>query len=208
MHLNPSSCVNTIFHVSFLPFKAHYSKALRRVLNLSIWAIIIFLDLFKYCPAYILFLIDGWLWLKQHLIFVPIREKCWKNVQLSHCWSWQARGQWGWCADPSAFSTQEKTLPFSANSAGDFIARRASQAMCILAVLRWVPNSQNCSHSLRTCCRHSHTHCMSQGRAEAYPSQLPVWTSLERRCGFFYWAPEKASLPAAVRISSPLSFLH
>lgn len=110
---------------------------------------------------------------------------------------------------PSVFSTQGKTLLFPGYAAGDFIARRALQAMCVLANLRELPNSQDCSHSLHTyCCMYLHIQCISQERAKAYPKQVSVSTSLARRHGPSYWAPEKASLPATIRISSPLAFSH
>lgn len=65
------------FHVLVLLLQPHYSKALRHVLNLSIWAVIIFLDTLKSCPTYILFLSGG-----RCLKFVLIRPSCCKNVQL------------------------------------------------------------------------------------------------------------------------------
>lgn len=81
--------------------------------------------------------------------------------------------------------------------------------MCVLANLRELPNSQDCSHSLHTyCCMYLHIQCISQERANAYPKQASVSTSLARRHGPSYWAPEKASLPASIRISSPLAFSH
>lgn len=110
---------------------------------------------------------------------------------------------------PSAFPMQGKTLLFPGNTARDFIARRASQAMCVLANLRQLLNSQDCSHSLHTyCCTYSHTHRISQERAEGYPKQMSVWTILARRHGPSYRTSENASLPATTRISCPLAFLH
>lgn len=90
------------FQVLVLLLKSYYSKALRHVLNLSIWPVIIFLDSLKYCWTYILFLRG-----ERCLKFVLIRQSCCKNVQLPQCSSWQSERTESFVLTLSLFHTGE-----------------------------------------------------------------------------------------------------